>query len=163
MKNLKNYLIALTLGLVTLTSCSSDDNSSDKQVQPQPQNELLGKWDLEKVDMKMIVDGEIMFDEKDVPVKQAGLINQYEFFEDSTLEYYIYTPANGQTPAVEESGEGTYVRNGDQLTLTLNNTPNTFTVKLLDSSNLHLNLEEEETVAGVNYSMNLTNKFVKIK
>jgi len=162
MKNLKSILLALTLGLTTLTSCSSDDNSSDNQVQPQPQNELLGKWDLEKVDMKMIIDGEVSIDEKDVPMKQSGLINQYEFFADNTMEYYLYNPATSQTPATEESGEGTYVRNGDQLTLTITN-GNTFTIKLLDSNNLHLNISQEETVQGVNYSIDMTQKFVKMK
>ncbi|WP_177764023.1 lipocalin family protein [Flavobacterium sp. I3-2] len=162
MKNLKSILLALTLGLTTLTSCSSDDNSSDNQVQPQPQNELLGKWDLEKVDMKMIIDGETMIDEKDVPVKQTGLINQYEFFADNTMEYYLYNPASGTNPATEESGEGTYVKNGDQLTLTITN-GNTFTIKLLDSNNLHLNISQEEIEEGVNYSMDMTQKFVKMK
>ena len=158
MKNLKIILLALTLGLTTLTSCSSDDNSSDNQAQ----NELLGKWDLEKVDMKMVIDGEIMMDEKDVPVKQTGLINQYEFFADNTMKYYIYNPASGTTPATEESGEGTYVRNGDQLTFTITN-GNTFTIELLDSNNLHLNIFQEETVEGVNYIMDMTQKFVKLK
>lgn len=162
MKNLKGILLALTLGLTTFTSCSSDDNSTDNQVQPQPQNELLGKWDLEKADMKMVVDGEIMFDEKDVPVKQAGLISQYEFFADNTMTYYLYNPASGTTQATEESGEGTYVRNGDQLTLTITKSQS-FTIELLDSNNLHLNIFEEETVEGVNYSMDMTQKFVKIK
>lgn len=162
MKNLKGILLALTLGLTTLTSCSSDDNSSDTQVQPQPQNELLGKWDLEKVDMKMVIDGEIMIDEKDVPVKQAGLISQYEFFADNTMAYYLYNPASGTTPATEESGEGTYVRNGDQLTLTITN-GNTFKIELLDSNNLHLNIFQEETSEGVNYTMDMTQKFVKLK
>lgn len=162
MKNLKGILLALTLGLTTLTSCSSDDNSSDTQVQPQPQNELLGKWDLEKADMLMIVDGETMFDEKDVPVKQAGLISQYEFFADNTMAYYLYNPASATSPATEESGEGTYVRNGDQLTLTITN-GNTFKIKLLDANNLHLNIYQEEIVEGVNYKMDMTQKFVKIK
>jgi len=158
MKSLKGILFALTLGLTTLTSCSSDDNTPEQQ----PQNELLGKWDLQKTDMKLVIDGGILIDEKDVPVNEIGLVNQYEFFENNTIEYYLYNPATGTTPATEESGEGTYVRNGDQLTLTINNS-NTYTIKLLDSNNLHLNISDEETVDGVNYSMDMTNKFVKIK
>lgn len=160
MKNLKLYFLALTLGVATLTSCSSDDNSPEPQ--PQPQNELLGKWDLEKVDMKMIIDGEVTIDEKDVPIKQAGLISQYEFFADNTVEYYIYNPAIGNNPATEESGEGTYIRNNDQLTLTINS-GNTFTIKLLDAENLHLQTKQDENVEGVVYSLDMTQKFVKMK
>src|SRR5690606_5363018 len=154
MKKFYSLLTAATFGLLTLTACSSDDNSP----QPDETDLLIGKWDMQTMDMLIQVDGEILVDEEDVPTKEAGIIIQYDFKEDKTVEYYLFTPATAGQEEAERSGTGTYEKNETELILTLENSPTVYSIFLLEKNELHLNMTEEEE----NNKLSMTQKFIKM-
>jgi len=158
MKKISTYLFAISVGIVSLTSCTSDDNATTEVI---VQNELIGKWEMQKLDMKLVYNGEVVIDEKDIPTNQLGMVIQYNFKTDNTVDYYLFTPANAQQQATELSGTGTYSRTNESLTLTLNSST-TYTINLLNKDNLHLNLLDEETVNGIFSSLDMTQKFTKM-
>ena len=157
MKKVYTLLSITALGLCTLTSCSDDDNNTTPQ---EPTNYLLGKWDMQTMDMKLEMDGEVVLDEQDVPTKETGMIIQYDFKADETIEYYMYTPATGQEAESEESGIGTYDLDYNKLTITINDVPQTFTIFNLDENKLHLNLSQEDETNKIKVSM--TQKFTRM-
>ena len=159
MKKISTFLFAATIAIVSLSSCSSDDGSSTPQ--PQPTNFLLGKWEMQKMDMKMEMGGNVLIDQQDVDTKTAGIIVEYDFKSDNTVEYYMYTPATPQQAEQEQSGTATYTRNGDEITMTINN-PATYTIKVLSSTDLHLNMYQEEDVNGSQTTVDITQKFTKM-
>ena len=161
MKRISTFLFASTLAIASLSSCSSDDNSSVPQPQPQPTNVLLGKWEMQKMDMKMEMGGNVLIDQQDVDTKTAGIKIEYDFKADNTVEYYMYTPATQQQAEQEQSGTATYTRNGDEITMTINN-PTTYTIKVLNSTELHLNMYQEEEVNGSQTKIDITQKFTKM-
>jgi len=156
MKKIYTFLSIATLSVFSLTACSSDDNITTPE--PQPTNHLLGKWDMQAMDMKLEMDGQIVIDEKDVATKDAGIIIQYDFKADNKIEYYMYTPATAQNEEREQEGTGTYQKSGNMLTITIEETPQTFDVLLLEQSKLHLNLTQEDESTKVS----ITQKFVKM-
>lgn len=161
MKKISNSLFVATLAIISFSSCSSDDSTHPPTPEPQPTNLLLGKWDMNKMDMKLVMDGNILVDETDVDTKSTGIIVQYDFKSDNKVDYYIFTPANAQQAEQEQSGTGTYTRNGDELTLTLG-TPTPYTIKLLTSTDLHLNLYDSDNVNGAETTIDMTQKFTKM-
>lgn len=161
MKKINSLFFAATLAIVSLSSCSSDDSTITPTPEPQPTNLLLGKWDMKKMDMKMVMDGNVLVDEKDVDTEGLGIIVQYDFKSDNQVDYYMFTPANEQQAEQEQSGTGTYTHNGDELTLTLGS-PTPYTIKLLSSSELHLNLSETENINGAEATVDMTQKFTKM-
>lgn len=161
MKKISTYLFAAAIAIVSLSSCSSDDNSTAPTPEPQPTNLLLGKWDMQKMDMKIVMDGDTMIDEKEVDTKGAGITVQYDFKADNTVEYYMYTPANAQQAEQEQSGTGTYNRTGEKIIMTLGS-PTTYTIQILSSTELHLNMNEKENVNGAETEIDMTQKFTKI-
>lgn len=161
MKKITTYLFAATIAIVSLSSCSSDDNNNAPMPEPQPVNLLLGKWDMKKMDMKIVVDGDVMIDEKDVDTKGSGITVQYDFKADKTFEYYMFTPANPQQAEQEQSGTGTYTHNGDEIIMTINS-PTTYTIKILSGTELHLNMNEAENVNGLETEIDMTQKFTKM-
>lgn len=161
MKKISSFLFATSFAVLGLTSCSSDDSTPVPAPTPQPQNLLLGKWDMQTMDMKMEVDGNVIVDKKNIPTKASGIIIEYDFKADNKVDYYLYTPANAQDEATEKSGTGTYQVNGEALVLTLNQTQ-TYTIKLLSNTNLHLNLIKDENVNGINDKLDITQKFTKM-
>lgn len=156
MKKIFTFLSIATLSVFSLTACSSDDNVTTSE--PQPTNQLLGKWDMQAMDMKLEMDGQVVIDEKDVPTKDAGIIIQYDFKVDNKIEYYMYTPATDQNEETEQQGTGTYQKSGNMLTITIEDTPQTFDVLLLEQSKLHLNLTQEDESSKIS----ITQKFVKL-
>lgn len=156
MKKIYTFLSVVTLSVFTLTACSSDDNATTPE--PQPTNHLLGKWDMRAMDMKLEMEGQVVIDEKDVPTKDAGIIIQYDFKADNKIEYYMYTPATAQNEETEQQGTGTYQKSGNMLTITIEDTPQTFDVLLLEQSKLHLNLTQEDESTKIS----ITQKFVKM-
>nr|WP_264563219.1 lipocalin family protein [Flavobacterium sp. CBA20B-1] len=139
-----------------LTACSSDDHTATPE--PQPTNQLVGKWDLQAMDMKLEMEGNVVFDEKDILTKDSGIIVQYDFKADNNVTYYMYTPATAQTEEREQQGTGTYQKNGNTLTITADGAPQTFQILLLEQNKLHLNLKQEDESTKIN----ITQKFVKI-
>lgn len=156
MKKIYTFLSIATLSVFSLTACSSDDNTTTPE--PQPTNHLLGKWDMQAMDMKLEMDGQIVIDEKDVATKDVGIIIQYDFKADNKIEYYMYTPATAQNEEREQEGIGTYQKSGNMLTITIEDTPQTFDVLLLEQSKLHLNLTQEDESTKVS----ITQNFVKM-
>ncbi len=159
MKKIRTFLFATSVSLLGLTSCSSDDSNSNPD--PQPENLLLGKWEMETMDMKLEVDGNALIDEKDVPTKETGIIVEYNFKADNKVEYYMYTPANNQQGAMEKSGTATYQVQGEELVLNISG-EQTYAIKLLSKTDLHLNLADEEFDGESTYKLDMTQKFVKM-
>ncbi len=72
---------------------------------------------------------------------------EYDFKAGNTVEYYMYTPATPQQAEQEQSGTATYTRNGDEITITINNLAS-YTIKVLNSTDLDLNMYQKEEVNG---------------
>lgn len=161
MKKISTFLFAASFAVLGLTSCSSDDSTPQPDPQPQPQNLLLGKWEMQTMDMKLEIDGNALIDEKDVPTKESGIIVEYNFKADNKVEYYLYTPATPQQEATEKSGTATYQVKGEELTLNVS-AEQTYTIKLLSKTDLHLNLVDEEVDGGSTYKLDMTQKFTKM-
>ncbi len=153
MRKVSTYLSAATIGLLLMASCSSDDNTPDQE--PIEENHLLGQWDLNTADIKLYVNGELQQEMNDVSTEEIGAV-QFDFKEDGTVDY-VFSDEEGS-----ESSTGTYQKNGDNLTITIDNDPQTFEIHLNNSNNLHLFLEEEETYQEMLLKTEVTFKFVKM-
>lgn len=149
MKKITLSLFAITLSLLTLSSCSSDDNVAEP-------NHLLGKWELNKMSMKSTENGQVTLEYTDVPT-EGQLVWEYDFKEDNTVSIYMAVPQ----AELEESFTGTYIYAGNQLTITVEEDPQTFQVNKLDASNLNLWFAEEEEYEGVVYRDEIEQKFIK--
>ncbi|SFO19305.1 hypothetical protein SAMN05421741_12514 [Paenimyroides ummariense] len=110
---------------------------------------------MQNMDTKMEMEGNVVIDQQDVDTKTAGVKNGYDFKADNTVEYYMYTLATPQQAEHEQSGTATYTRNGDEITITINNLA-TYTTKVLNSTDLHLNMYQEEEVNGSKTTIDIT-------
>jgi len=153
----KITLIAFALiSSLSFVSCDKEDETTI-----QPKDELIGKWNLNLLDIKISIDGNVIEDQKDIDVSGA-LTMQFDFKQDQTVHFYQYVPATTEDEAQEYNGYGTYVKNGSDLIVTIDNEPQTFKIVLNDASNLHLNLEVTEEVQGMQVEQNSTFKMVKM-
>lgn len=154
MKRIYSYLFIGTIGLFGLASCSSDDNT------PVVHDPIVGKWDLKTMDMKFTANEEVYLEMEDFSV-EGLLVMQFDFKADNTVEYYAENEdEEGNT--VVDSHTGTYAKDGDSVTITINNEPQTFSILMLDSTDLHLFTSEEYTFEEVDYLDEVTFKFKKM-
>lgn len=151
MKRIYSYLFIATVGLFGLASCSSDDNAPTIE----ETNHLLGKWNLNTISLKITIDGEVYQEMEDLPVEGLTTM-QFDFRADNTVEYYF-----NEDNEVEE-GIGTYQKNGNNLTITIDNDPQTFVVLLNDESNLHFGISEEYEYEGMEVKEEVQFKFIKM-
>lgn len=152
MRKISIYLSAVAIGMVTLVSCSSDDNTPDQEP---IDNHLLGKWNLNTADVKIYVNDQLQQEMNDVPAEEIGAV-QFDFKEDGTVDYAF------SDEEFSEEITGTYEKNGNILTITIDNEPQTFEILLSDSNNLHLYLEEEETYQEMLLRTEAVFKFIKM-
>lgn len=152
-------LAFVCLSAFSIISCDKDDNNPAPPVVTK--DNLIGKWDLKLVDIKVTVDGEVYTDEKDLDIKDK-LTMQFDFKEDKKVHVYQYSPANEEEEAQEFNGDGTYVKNGNELTITIDNEPQTFTILLNDTSNLHLYSKSTEQYQGMEIVQESTFKMIKM-
>lgn len=152
MRKISIYLSAVAIGMVTLVSCSSDDNTPDQEP---IDNHLLGKWNLNTADVKIYVNDQLQQEMNDVPAEEIGAV-QFDFKEDGTVDYAF------SDEEFSEEITGTYEKNGNILTITIDNEPQTFEILLYDSNNLHLYLEEEETYQEMLLRTEAVFKFIKM-
>ena len=150
MKRIYSYLFIAAVGLFGLTSCSNDDNAP-----VQEPNHLIGKWNLNALDIKISIDGEVFEEIEDFPV-EGSMVMQFDFKADNTVEYYF-----NNDDGVEE-GVGTYQRNGNNLTITIEGEPADFEILLSDANNLYHGIMEEYEYQGMLVGEEITFKFLKM-
>lgn len=148
------YFFTIIFSLIFLSSCSSDDNTP---VVEDPVNHLLGKWDFNAFDIKMSIDGEMVYEGEDIP--DAGV--QYHFKEDGVIDYRFFDSDTGED---EEVGTGTYQKKEDELTINRDGIPYNFTISNLNETNLHLTVSENGIDEQGRYiELELTQKFTKVE
>ncbi|HLW41883.1 MAG TPA: lipocalin family protein, partial [Flavobacterium sp.] len=118
-------------------------------------NHLLGKWNLNTISLKITIDGEVYQEMEDLPVEGLTTM-QFDFRADNTVEYYF-----NNNDEIEE-GIGTYQRNGNNLTITIEGEPADFEILLSDANNLHLGIEDEYEYQGLQLKEEITFKFLKM-
>lgn len=157
MKRFYSYLFIATVGLLGLVSCSSDDNSTPEKKEVDP---IVGKWELKTMDLTLYEDGEVYFEYEDIAV-EGLLVFEFDFKEDNTVDF---TSGN-----LNQSGEmvtytetGTYDKNEDSVTITIEGEPETFSILKLNSSELHLFVTDEYSSDGMEYLDEVTFKMVKM-
>lgn len=157
MKRFYSYLFIATVGLLGLVSCSSDDNSTPEKKEVDP---IVGKWELKTMDLTLYEDGEVYFEYEDIAVEGLMLL-EFDFKEDNTVDF---TSGN-----LNQSGEmvtytetGTYDKNEDSVTITIDGEPETFSILKLNSSELHLFVTDEYSSDGMEYLDEVTFKMVKM-
>lgn len=161
MKKIYSYLSITAFSFLTLTACSSDDNTPTPEPQ-QPTNYLLGKWNATSTHMKVEMDGEILIDNlNDEEGSMHGIIKTYEFKADNTVNYYTYIPASGDREASERKGTTTYETKGNQLIL--KNYPEPFTILRCDDTKLHLYDMFEVESEGSKIKSESIDKFERVK
>ncbi|WLD23734.1 lipocalin family protein [Flavobacterium dauae] len=154
MKKITTILFATTITLLSLTACSSDDNTPTPE--PQTENHLLGMWKLNTMSLTSYENGEVVNEQTDVPVG-SQITWEYEFKADNTVEYLMAIPA----AEIEEQGTGTYSKNGTTLTITIDDEPGVFEITNNDADNLHLKTTEEEVEDGITYKTEIEQKFIR--
>ncbi|MBA5792496.1 MULTISPECIES: hypothetical protein [unclassified Flavobacterium] len=160
MKKIYSYLSITAFSFLTLTACSSDDNTPTPEPQ-QPTNYLLGKWNATSTHMKLVIDGEVVLDELDKETTMRGMIKTYEFKNDNTVNHYTYIPAGTNTEEVDRHGTTTYERNGNQLIL--KNYPAPYSILLLDDKKMQLHTKDEFEYDGKIYILENLDKFERVK
>ena len=160
MKKVGILLFMAVLGFTSLTACSSDDSTAP--VVEQEKNHLLGKWNATSTHMKFEVDGEVLFDDLD---KQGGPMNgivlQYDFKDEKTVETYMYLPERDGEEAVESRYTTTYEKNGDQLII--KNYPKSYKILLLTEKNLNIYTINESVIEGKKYKVEEIDKYERMK
>lgn len=100
MKKIGILLCTMLIGFSSLTACSSDNAVP---VIEQEKDYLIGKWNGISRHSKIEMDGEIVMDNlNDEEGSMYGIIQEYEFKADNTVDYYTYIPANGSNEASED-------------------------------------------------------------
>jgi len=150
MKKFHTFLSAAIISLFVLTACSSDDNVPT----PEPEiDHLIGKWNATSFHLRFEVDGEVLVDNLDEEEgTTSGIIQQFEFKTDNTMEYYIYIPAFEDNEERERRGTTPYEINGNQLIMN-NFTPDPFTILLVDDKKLNLYTIRESEINDQHYKV----------
>src|SRR5690554_7453336 len=135
MRKFYSFLSAVAFSMFALAACSSDDNTAN----PEPEiDHLIGKWNATSFHMRFEADGDVLTDNLDEEEGTTyGIIQQFEFKTDNTMEYYIYIPASEDEEEIERRGTTTYERNGNQLIMK-NYYPYPFTILLVNDKKLNL-------------------------
>jgi len=154
MKKITTLLFCASLTIFSFTSCSDDDSTTE--IIPQEVNDLIGKWRLNTMSVKSSENGQVIEEFNDLPVG-AQMQWDYTFNSDNTVEYIMAIPAAG----VSESGAGTYIKNGNTITITIEDEPQTFDITKLDADNFHVKFVEEYEDAGVSYKDEIEQKFIR--
>lgn len=156
----KNYLAGLFLAVSTLflTSCDKDD---DKSAVVETKNYLIGKWDLKLVDIKVLFDGEVYQEMEDYDTTNE-LTMQFNFKDEKTVELYQFSPATEDSESETFQATGTYVKNGNDLTITIEDEATPFKIVINDNEKLHLFQSYEETYQGIVITQETTFKFTKM-
>jgi len=154
MKKISIYLFAASLGLLSLTACSGDDNTPTTE--PQPTNHLLGQWKLNTMSVTSYENGEVVEQTTDRPVG-SQVTWEYDFKADNKVDYYMSVPLAG----LEEKGSGTYTRTGNTLTMTIDDEAQSFEISKSDADNLHLKMTEEEVDGDITYKNEVEQKFIR--
>lgn len=154
MKKISTYLFAASVGLLSLTACSADDNAPTTE--PQPTNHLLGQWKLNTMSVTSYENGEIVEQNIDRPVG-SQITWEYDFKADNKVDYFMAIPVAG----VEEKGSGTYTRTGNTLTMTIEDEAQSFEITKIDADNLHLKMTEEEVDGEITYKDEIEQKFIR--
>ena len=139
-------ILALIATSSVFTSCSSDDNASE-QVQQDP---LLGKWTVEKVDVKISIDGAVVQDQKGVDITNEVEM-YFEFLQGNVANFYQKQIASGQV----NQATGTYSVSGSDITIVIENEPQTFEYSI-NNGELTLSIVEEEMYEGQLYQITTT-------
>ena len=159
MKKIYSHLSLTAFSLLILTSCSSDDTPQNPDIDPS--NYLLGKWNATSLHSKLEVDGELIYDDLNKPGSTFGVIMQYTFKADKTVEYYMYLPATNESEAEEYSGIANYEVNGNQLTF--DHIPKTYNVILLNDKNLTIHTKNEAVIEGKHFKTEEIEKYKRVK
>ena len=156
MKKISVYvLLAFIVGLFSFTSCSSDDNGGSNP--SKSTNNLIGKWNLNVVDVKIHLNDEMIQHYEDMPASELLEKMQFDFYEDGTVDYVLVEDGNS------EELSGTYEQNGNNLVIILDDEPQTFEIVLNDEDNLHLFTEEiDDEVQGNVINTQVTFKYIKM-
>lgn len=149
-------LLALTTLTFSTFSCSSDDSSPVVVDPPVVKDKLIGKWDLKTFSMEMTAEGQEPQIIEDQSV-EGVLVMQYDFKEDNTIDFLIQ-----QGQQAEQSGTGTYTKSGNSVTITLAQTPQTFTLSNLADTKMSLKMTEQVPVNGVTYTTVISYNFEKM-
>lgn len=151
MKKLFTTLSLLTLVISSsiFVSCSSDDNSS-KEVEVIQQDPLLGKWNLEKIDLKISIDGNVVQEEHGVDI--TNQIQMYfEFFEGNLVHLF---QKDISTNEINE-GSGTFTVSGSEITIVIENESQIFEYAI-NNGELTLTTVEEEIYQGQVFQITTT-------
>lgn len=159
MKKIGILLFMAVLGFTSLTACSSDDSSP---VVEQEKNHLLGKWNATSTHMKFEVDGEVLFDDLDKPGgSMNGIVLQYDFKDENTVETYMYLPATETAEAVESRYNTTYERYENKLII--KNYPKSYTILVLSANNFNIYTINESEIEGKKYKLEEIEKYERMK
>jgi len=150
MKKIYSFLTISAFSIFALTACSSDDSTPV----PEPEiDHLIGKWNATSFHMRFEVDGDVLTDDLDEEEGTTyGIIKQFEFKSDNTMEYYIYIPASEDEEEIESRGTATYERDGDQLIMK-GYYPDPFTILLVNDKKLNLYTIRESEINGEHYKV----------
>ena len=152
-------LAFVCLSALSTISCYRYDKTNTSPVVTK--DNIIGKWNLKLVDLKITVDGQVYSEQKDLDLSQQ-LTMQFDFKEDKKVHLYQYTPATDEEEAQELNVDGTYEKNGNDLTITIEQETQTFKILLNDTSNLHLFLKSTDTYEGMEVIQETTFKMVKM-
>lgn len=142
-------ILALIATSSTFISCSSDDNVT-KEVELSIEQQILGKWILGEIDLKMQLGDNVITDEVGTDVTNE-LDLYFEFKVGNVVTLYQKQYQNGEVT----QGTGTYTVSGSQLTVNISGTPQVFEYEI-NGDKLSLTLNVEEMYEGQLLIMNLT-------
>lgn len=160
MKKKYFYLSFIAFGLLTLMSCSSDDNTPTPEPQ-QPTNYLLGKWNATSLHSKLEIDGKLIYDDLDKKGSMSGVVMHYDFKADKTVDYYMYLPATNESEAKKYSGTVKYEIKENQLTF--EHIPKKYSILLLDNKNLTIHTKNEVNIEEKQFKTEEIEKYERIK
>ncbi len=159
MKKIYTILTVITLSLLNLTACSSDDSTPTPELEI---DHLIGKWNATSFHMRFEADGDVLTDNLDEEEGTTyGIIQQFEFKTDNTMEYYIYIPASENEEEIERRGTTTYERNGNQLIMK-NYYPDPFMVLLVNDKKLNLYTIRESESDGTHYKVEEVERYERM-
>ena len=154
MKKIATLLLFASLSLIGFTSCSDDEDT--QVIQPVEVNHLLGTWKLNTMSLTSYENGEIVSEYTDLPMSTT-MQWDHTFKDDNTVDFIMAIPS----AELSQTGSGTYVKNGNTLTMTIENEAQTFEIKELTSDNLNLKLVEEYEEEGISYKDEIEQKFTR--
>jgi len=153
---MKHYLTLFVL--IAVTGIISG-NSHNYNLPGNCYNDLLGKWNLQTISIKITDSQNKVIQEVGDQSVVGQMIMEFEFKENNKVIHHgnVKYLETGQT----HYEEGTYQVLGDKLTISINNEPLTFKIILNDEKNLHLDLAGVKDFQGQSVNHSLIYKFTK--